>query len=311
MEERIEKRKWVEVKFTSFREWLGNQFHNPVFIGLFLLLVVSIVLGIFDLNRFDEDTDKWGADWDGILTEAHGMLMDVFVFGVLFTWFDQLRSRKNEIKNYHNQLEDFKAWVGEEGVLRKVGIIKRLIEAEKVPLNLSSYQLQKANLNKENLRGASFTQADLSNANLNNANLTQADLREVALTQANLRGADLRKAKLSWANLQGADLTKANLHLTNLSWVNLSEAVLIGADFREANLSGGDIRGADPRGLNLQGADLHATDFRGVNLTQTLNLTCLQIKAAKVDRKTKFPDYIKVTWADDDTYTCEMVGDSE
>jgi len=88
--------------------------------------MVLVVLGVLDVIA----TEKGVPDWSGILVEAHGMLLDVLIFGVLLTWFDQIRNRENQIKNYHDQLDDFRHWDREEGVLRKVGILKRLNEME-------------------------------------------------------------------------------------------------------------------------------------------------------------------------------------
>jgi len=51
--------------------------------------------------------------------------------------------------------------------------------------------------------------------------------------------------------------------------------------------------------------------YKGADLSGAKNLTCEQIQSATIDKETKLPNYIKVTWADDDTYTCEMVGDSD
>lgn len=245
-----------EEKRTAFKKFMGDPLeetkknlkiisNDPVELGLTLFAIVFISLVM--LNSFRAG----GASWDGILTEAHGMLMDIFIFGVLLTWFDRVRNKKNEIKNYKDQLRDFLNWGAEEGVLRKVGIIKRLAEIGESSLKLDFIFLQSANLTRVNLTGAS---------------LMQADLRRALLCEADLSGANLCYAKLSSANLSKADLF-----------------------------------GADLFGANLSRADLSLAE----------NLTCEQIQSAKIDQKTKFLDYIKVTWTDYNTPTCEMVKKEE
>jgi len=103
---------------------------------------------------------------------------------------------------------------------------------------------------------------------------------------------DKSEIDLSEVNMNGAVLFKPNLIGVNFYGAEIIEAVLPGADFSGANLSG---------------AILMYTDLRGANLSLVKNLTCTQINSAIIDRKTKLPDYIKVTWAEDGTPSCEMV----
>jgi len=168
--------------------------YDSVRIGLSIFLVVLLVLGIFDLFR------DGGADWNGILTEAHGMFMDILIFGVLLTWFEIKRSKKKQTQEYWDQLVDFWDWDFEEGVLRKVGIIKRLIRAGETSLGLQKIQLSQANLQA----------IDFSNANLTLANLSRANLSRVDLLGANLLGADFRGADLDGVrNLTCAQIKSA------------------------------------------------------------------------------------------------------
>ena len=117
--------------------------------------------------------------------------------------------------------------------------------------------LTSADLNGADLTGANLTGADLTGADLTGANLTGADF-----TGANLTGADLTGIDLTGANLTGADLTGADLTGTDLTGANLTGADLTGADLTGANLTGADLTGA-----NLTGADLTGIDLTGANLT--------------------------------------------
>lgn len=279
-----EKHKFREF-IDSWKEKLTSSEYDLVRRGLYIAMPVLMVLIVYDLFR------SGGPDWDGIFTEAHGMFMDVLIFGILITWFDQLRRRENQIKNYYDQLKDFKIWSSEEGVLRKVGILGRLNEMGAPLPELSIFQFPKANLNKFKL-----IEVQLPGANLNNANLFNADLTNCNLTYADFTKADLMEAKLERANLSFANLEEANLMVANLTNADLSDTKLINSKMT---------------GPNLQSATLFNTNLKGADLGGAKNLTCQQLQSAEIDRKTKLPDYIKVTWADDDTYTCEMVEGSD
>jgi hypothetical protein len=106
---------------------------------------------------------------------------------------------------------------------------------------------------------------------------------------------DIDRLNLSEVNFCGTDLGEANLSQADFCRAEFIETVFTGAEFSEAN---------------FDNAEFFQAKLEGADLTGAKNLTCEQIESANIDRDTVFPDYIKVTWADDETYTCEMVEDS-
>ena len=238
-------------------------------VGIAALFCVGLVILILDM--------KYLTDREGILVEAHGLLFDIFLFACLFVWFNQLRSRRQQIQRYREELDDFRAWDAEEGVLRKVGIVKRLTELGVEKLDLSDAQLPRAELSGFELAGTNLHGANLSDANLIKANLANANLRKANLHGGNFHGANLSDADLSGADLHGADLRETNLRRADLRETNLRGADLRGMDLRERNLSevrlsetdlhGADLHGADLSGADLSGADLSGADLSGADLS--------------------------------------------
>ena len=139
---------------------------------------------------------------------------------------------------------------------------------------------------KENLSGADLSDTKLIKAKLNNANLSDADLSDAYLIQANLVDADLSNADLSRAVLSQAKLKGANLR---------------GADLTDAYLSEADLQEAD-----LEDAELLETHLEGADLRKVKNLTCEQIEDAYIDKNTKFPDYLEISWTSDNSFTCKI-----
>jgi hypothetical protein len=152
--------------------------------------------------------------------------------------------------------------------------------------DLIEAKLKGANLRGGNLRGANLRAAELTEANLMEANLFEAYLRGAIMEKANLSGANLIEANIRWVNLCKADLTNANLSGANLIEANLIEANLSGANLTEAILTEADLLGTNLTDANLSNADLR----------DAKNLTCEQIRTATVNRETRFPDYLEVTW---------------
>jgi len=85
---------------------------------------------------------------------------------------------------------------------------------------------------KQIILGANLYRTDLTGSNLNRAYLERADLR-----WTRLKGAHLKSASLVEANLRGADLRGGNLNNTRLMRANLQLARLEGADLSGANLN--------------------------------------------------------------------------
>jgi uncharacterized protein YjbI with pentapeptide repeats len=125
----------------------------------------------------------------------------------------------------------------------------------------------KLEANKENLSGE-----DLADAKLNKAKLDQADLSD--------------------ADLTGAYLIKADLRGANLSNVNFTKAVLV-----EADLSG----------ANMEDAELEDAHLNGANLEGVINLTADQLDLAFLDKETKLPDNIEITWINEELFECKDV----
>jgi uncharacterized protein YjbI with pentapeptide repeats len=103
--------------------------------------------------------------------------------------------------------------------------------------NLLPYdRLNPAQLNAPHLRGSGQSHVDegsrLTLATFNDRHLTLTELDEADLQGANLRGAVLYKASLSRANLDGAVLIDADLRRADLSG-----AVLDNTDLRSAKVT--------------------------------------------------------------------------
>ncbi len=87
------------------------------------------------------------------------------------------------------------------------------------------------------------------------------------------------------ADLRGANLTGANLTGANLSSANLQRATIVGTNFK--------------------GTDLLETKLKKTDLSQALNLGPEEVDQAFIDEKTRVPDYLEVTWIDDDVFECK------
>lgn len=124
-------------------------------------------------------------------------------------------------------------------------------------------------------------------------------LEKVEARKHDLQGADLSYYKLMKARLQGANLADADLSFAYLMRADLTGADLSGVDFTSAVLSEAILKGA-----NLENADFTETYLCGVDLSETRNLTCEQLELAYLDRETRLPGNIQITWLSDSAFEC-------
>jgi BTB/POZ domain-containing protein KCTD9 len=200
---------------------------------LIAILVIPLVIKL-SIPFYDQEF------LENVLVEAHGMIFDVLLLGVIFAWLNQGGEKQREIKRYQEEINDYLGWGADEAKYRIVGNIRRLNRKKISDIRLENAYLKEANLTRANLRGANLTRANLKGADLTrtklyDANLTEADftgakliyagLWDAYLTRANLRGANLTRANLKGAELYGAYLTGANLDEANLDEANLYEAI--------------------------------------------------------------------------------------
>jgi len=219
--------------FQALEEKLQLFFESP-FRTYTLLAIIVIPIVIKISSPFYNE-----AFFENILVEAHGMLFDILILGVLFAWFAQGGEKQRDIKRYREEIEDYLEWDSDEAKYRIVGNIKRLNRE-----NVSNINLQRAYLVEAKIVGCNLRGANLGGTKLNKAWLFNGDFSYADLGLAELRVAVLIKTNLSGANLSGSDLSGAKLNYANLSNANLSAARLDGVDFSGANLQATNLYAA-------------------------------------------------------------------
>ena len=246
--------------FKKISDWSTNKFNEIIekpllTTSLVLFIVAILVIGLslpYYINEFD-------TFWAQILAEAHGMIFDIAVIGLLIFWLNQNGETRQRIRTYKDEIDDFRLWESEEAAFRTVGNIKRLNRHRIYEVNLVNCYLARTNLNYVNLKSSNLNSANLSNSslietNLENTRLNQTNLENSNLNQANLKGAyasgaNFKDAFLIKSQFENAFLIKTNFKNAFLMEANLQNSYLMGADFENASLYKADLRGA--KGLTI------------------------------------------------------------
>ncbi|HQQ98090.1 MAG TPA: pentapeptide repeat-containing protein [Cyclobacteriaceae bacterium] len=237
-----------------------EQFHSivekPLLTSLLVLILITLLVAGLSVKYYLEDFDSF---WVQILVEAHGMIFDIAIIGILLFWLNQNGEIRQRVRTYKDEIDDFRLLESDQAAFRTVGNIKRLNRHKIHEINLVNCYLVKTQLNYVNLKGSNLNSANLTNAslletNLENSRLNQTNLENANLNQANLRGAyasgaNFKDAFLIKAQFENAFLIKTNFTNAYLMEANLRNCYLMGADFTQASLYKADFRGA--KGLTI------------------------------------------------------------
>jgi len=245
------------IKFKlKVQDRFNDVIEKPILTSAIVLGVVTVLVTGLSLKFYINDFDSF---WPQLLVEAHGMIFDIAVIGILLFWLNKNGETRQRIKTYKDEIDDFRLWESEEAAFRIVGNLKRLNRNKIYEINLVNCYLTKTNLNYVNLKGSNLNSANISNSslietNLENTRLNQTNLENSNLNQANLNssyasGANFKDAFLIKTQLEGAFLIKTNFRNAFLMEANLKNSYLVGADFENASLYKADLRGA--KGLTI------------------------------------------------------------
>jgi BTB/POZ domain-containing protein KCTD9 len=248
---------FLRTRIKSWTEFYNSVIEKPLLTSTIVLVVVAFVVIGLSLNYYINDFDTFIQQ---VLAEAHGMIFDIAVIGILIFWLNQNGEMRQRIRTYKDEIDDFRLWESEEAAFRTVGNIKRLNRHKIHEINLVNCFLPRTNLNYVNLAGsnmnsANISQSSLIEANLENARLNQTNFENSNLNQANLKGAyasgaNYKDAFLIKSQFENAFLIKANFSNAFLMEANLQNCYVMGADFENASLYKADLRGA--KGLTVE-----------------------------------------------------------
>ena len=247
---------YLKKRIRKISEIFNSIIEKPLLTSSLVLLIVTIVVLGLSSRYYLEDFDTFIPQ---VLAEAHGMIFDIAVIGILIFWLNHNGEIRQRIRTYKDEIDDFRLWESEEAAFRTVGNIKRLNRHKIHEINLVNCYLPRTNLNYVNLAGSNLnssnvTQSSLIECNFENARLNQTNFETSNLNQANLKGAyasgaNFKDAFLIKTSFDGAFLIKANFRNAFLMEANLQNCYVMGADFENASLYKADLRGA--KGLSI------------------------------------------------------------
>jgi BTB/POZ domain-containing protein KCTD9 len=264
----------LQKRFKKANEFFNSIIEKPLLTSTIVLVVVTILVLGLSMPYYVHDFKSFIPQ---VLAEAHGMIFDIAVIGILIFWLNKNGETRQRIRTYKDEIDDFRMWESEEAAFRTVGNIKRLNRHKIHEINLVNCFLPRTNLNYVNLTGSNLNSANISQSSLIECNLESARLNQTNFENSNLNQANLKNAYASGANFKDAFLIKAYFE----------NAFLIKANFANAFLMEADLRGCYLMGADFENASLYKADLRGAK-----GLSVEQLSKVKTLYLAKFDDEI-------------------
>jgi uncharacterized protein YjbI with pentapeptide repeats len=199
----------------DFYKKLINKIKNSK-TNLFIFLAICFLMFVLFLDLFDTNFK-----FHDILVESHGLVFDLFIFGILLTAYESNNNKKEKIERYKEELDDYRFWESIESMYRTRGIINRLVNLGEKNLDLSFCYLatnksfhKYRDMKNWKFSGAILTQtyfsfSDMSNTDFVIANLQDSKFQNVNLTDCNFSNSNLNNVQFFECKLKNLNIENA------------------------------------------------------------------------------------------------------
>lgn len=192
--------------------------------------------------------------WENVLVEAHGLVFDILVLGLIFVWMDTYRQKRESIARDLENLWDLNTLTEEVYQKKKVNILKRLNTNKTYKIDVTDLILT----NKTKIKDISFANSGLfglkfldclifnlkiKHSKLNSAEFSDSVIKNTEITDSYLKNANFKSASLLGLNFTNSDLFRAKFIDADLEGTDLRGCNLKRTVFKDANLKNANLRG--------------------------------------------------------------------
>ena len=201
--------------------------------------IAIAIIGLIMVSIFDYLDIQFSVH--DILVEFHGLIFDLFIFGIILTIYESITAKREQIDRYKEEIEDYRFWKSEESMYRTRGLIKRLVDLNEKEIDLSFCYLETdkslsryRNMNGwifsgAFLRGNMFMLADLSNTHFYGTDLTDATFQQITFKDSVFRSSSLIRTQFEKCQFDNTDFKGA--YVSDINWFdNLMKEGNIGVD---------------------------------------------------------------------------------
>jgi BTB/POZ domain-containing protein KCTD9 len=251
---------------------------DPIRTSLFLFFVCLLVVIILTISTTSKGYSK--DFYENILVEAHGMLFDILILGVLLYWMNKFGEKHREIEKLKDELHYYCEYNQPEATFHVSKIIRQLNKLGVYDITLVRVFLEEASLLGNTFDGSKFIGNWLNKAFFHTGEFTNCSFVKSECVFTNFTEAELSFCKFIDCDLNMADFTDASLHKVEFTDCNLAATLFANAtlsycDFSKSTLSYTVFDGASLTNCNL-------TDYK---LIEEVDFTSATIQNCKILKK--------------------------
>src|SRR6478735_12699830 len=102
---------FLKNRLAKIKDTFNNIIEKPLLTSTLVLVIVTVVVLGLSFKYYVNDFDAFIPQ---ILAEAHGMIFDIAVIGILIFWLNQNGQTRQQIRTYKDEIDDFRLWESEE-----------------------------------------------------------------------------------------------------------------------------------------------------------------------------------------------------
>lgn len=205
--------------------------------------------------------------WENVLVEAHGLVFDILVLGLIMVWMDTYRQKRESIARDLENLWDFNTLTEEVYLKKKVNILKRLNQNKTYKIDVTDLILN----NETKIKDISFENSGLFGLKLLDCRIFNLKIKKSKLNSADFSNSVIKSTEITDSYLKNVSFKSATI--VGLKFINSD---LFRAKFNDANLESADLRGCNLKRTTFTNANLKNANLRGCN-----NLNCDALLEAK------------------------------
>lgn len=186
-------------------------------LGIFLMIIITRLLG-------------FKIEWADLMVEAHGVLAEIILFGYIVSKIEekskliqQQISKEEEIKKFHQEIDDFRDWKDKEASYRIKGLIRRLYSLGESNINLFGCYLEEIKFPNGDFFDLNLEEANLVNSDLTSSFFSNCKFIKTNFIGTNARGVDFINCDFSKADFSQADFSNAIFYKPRLNDIVISE----------------------------------------------------------------------------------------
>jgi uncharacterized protein YjbI with pentapeptide repeats len=265
--------------------------------SLIVFLIAAIIIIIITYNSTNINGTNLYYDkefWINILVEAHGMLLDLLLVGLIILFFILRGEKKHEIQLLKKEIDYIRLLKSDEAKFKTKALINQLNTLNTSDLDLHQcylrdIQMPHIKILRGKIHATDFSKTTLTSSDFSKTKGEKTFFIESKLNNVKFNGCDLYRCNYKDAKMSGSFFISASILRCKFDG-----AVMTDTDFRNSDLSGStflnsqsnncDFRNADLKDVDFTNANLQSANFRGCkNLTSAQLRKALNYKKLNVD----------------------------